>query len=153
MKKKDLKAAGMSGKNTSLPSNLTFDDKGKPINQHLINAEKLPNIIGSYPDIREDPYYGELGLKKQKTSKIKKKTSERIKETASTPVKDRKLGTDEDITRRSGITSGQTNRTKNDDSEAINLKKNQCMSDGNLNIRENMKAGPGIIFQEAHYVD
>jgi hypothetical protein len=42
---------------------LTFDDKGKPISQTVINAEKLPKIIGDNPDIREDPIISELALK------------------------------------------------------------------------------------------
>lgn len=44
--------------------------------------------------------------------------------------------------------------TTEDDSEAINLKVGQCVSDGNLNIKENMKAGTGIVFSEGkNYID
>jgi hypothetical protein len=37
-----------------MPSNFTYDDKGKPISQHLINPDKLPNIIGQFPIIKEN---------------------------------------------------------------------------------------------------
>ena len=56
-----------------------------------------------------------------------------------------------DVTIRTTHT-GSSNRDP--DSEAINMKKNECISDGNLNIKENMKAGTGIVFSEGKsYVD
>lgn len=86
-----------------------------------------------------------MNLKSQKTS-LAKISTKRGKE----HDKD-KRGDNGDVTIR---TTNTGNSNRDPDSEAINLKLNECISDGNLNIKENMKAGTGIVFSEGKsYVD
>ena len=48
-----IKALGGDTKNKGVAPNVTFDNKGKPMRMALIPGDKLPNLIGNQPFIRD----------------------------------------------------------------------------------------------------
>jgi hypothetical protein len=53
--KREAATVGKTNKDLSnVPTGLTFDGSGKPINMKTINVDKLPNLIGEHFEIREE---------------------------------------------------------------------------------------------------
>lgn len=115
----------------------TFDDQGEILQVNQIKVEKLPRLQGQSAEIVE--IYGH-DLPEDPKMKDKDKKNKKV------PTSSKDL-----IPRGSNSTVNVLGSAKNKESGtrgALAEKNSQVMSEGNFNIKENMKAGAGITYIE-----